>query len=92
MVPLDNTHPRYSIEGALAQALVENVAFSTDDVEKIFRQKQQIIRKSGILDYIDTRSLSLSEIGGLGVFKEWLRIRATALTPEAQAFGIEPPN
>ncbi len=80
------------IDGALARALVEDFTFSEADVEKIFRQKQQIIRKSGVLEYIDTRTLALSEIGGLDTFKEWLRIRANALSPRAQAFGIEAPR
>jgi ATP-dependent 26S proteasome regulatory subunit len=80
------------IEGALSKALVEDMAFSANDVETIFRQKQQIIRKSGMLEYIDTRTLSMSEIGGLAVFKEWLRIRAATLGPQARAFGIEAPK
>lgn len=80
------------IDGALARALVEDFTFSAADVEKIFRQKQQIIRKSGVLEYIDTRTLDLTAIGGLGMFKEWLRIRANALSPRAQAFGIEAPR
>ena len=80
------------IDGALAKAVVEDFSFSTADIEKIFRQKQQIIRKSGVLEYIDTRTLALSEIGGLDVFKEWLRIRTAALSPQARTFGIEPPK
>jgi SpoVK/Ycf46/Vps4 family AAA+-type ATPase len=80
------------IEGAVAKALIEDFSFSAADVEKIFRQKQQIIRKSGVLEYIDTRSLALSQIGGLDRFKEWLRIRAAALSPRARAFGIEAPK
>ena len=80
------------IDGALARAVVEDLTLSDADVESIFRQKQQIIRKSGVLEYIDTRTLSLAEIGGLGIFKEWLRVRAHALSPRARAFGIEPPR
>lgn len=45
-----------------------------------------------MLEYIDTRTLALSEIGGLDTFKEWLNIRAAALSPQARAFGIEPPK
>lgn len=80
------------VEAALAKALVENLALTSGDVEKIFRQKQQIIRKSGILEYIDTRGLTLAEIGGLDVFKEWLRIRAATFSPKGRAFGIDPPK
>jgi ATP-dependent 26S proteasome regulatory subunit len=80
------------IEGALARAVLENFSFSADDVEKIFRQKQQIVRKSGVLDYIDTSALALSDIGGLDHLKEWLRMRAAVLSPRARAFGIEAPK
>lgn len=80
------------VEGALAKALVEDLALTSADTEKIFRQKQQIIRKSGILEYIDTRGLTLAEIGGVDVFKEWLRIRAATFSPKGRAFGIDPPK
>ncbi|HXP75918.1 MAG TPA: AAA family ATPase [Stellaceae bacterium] len=80
------------VEGALAKALVEDLALTSGDIEKIFRQKQQIIRKSGILEYIDTRGLTLAEIGGVDVFKEWLRIRAATFSPKGRAFGIDPPK
>jgi ATP-dependent 26S proteasome regulatory subunit len=80
------------VEGALAKGLVEDLAINSADIEKIFRQKQQIIRKSGILEYIDTRGLGLSEIGGVDVFKEWLRIRAATFSPRGRDFGIDPPK
>jgi len=80
------------VEGALAKALVDDLAIGSADIEKIFRQKQQIIRKSGILEYIDTRGLALSDIGGVDVFKEWLRIRAATFSPKGREFGIEPPK
>jgi len=80
------------IEGALARAVLEDFSFSPDDVEKIFRQKQQIVRRSGVLDYIDTSALTLSDIGGLDHLKEWLRMRAATLSRRARAFGIEAPK
>jgi ATP-dependent 26S proteasome regulatory subunit len=80
------------IEGALARAVLEGFSFSPEDVEKIFRQKQQIVRKSGVLDYIDTSTLALSDVGGLDYLKEWLRMRAATLSPRARAFGIEAPK
>ncbi len=80
------------IERALARAVLESPGFSIDHVETVFRQKQQIVRKSGVLEYVDTRTLALSEIGGLDAFKEWLRIRAATLSARARTFGIEPPK
>ena len=80
------------VEAALIKAVVENHTLTSDDVEIIFRQKQQIVRKSGILEYIDTRGLTLAEIGGLDVFKEWLRTHAAAFSQRGRAFGIDPPK
>ena len=80
------------IEGALARAVVDDRRLDFDDVDKIFRQKQQIIRKSGILDYFDTRGLSLDDVGGLERLKDWLQIRDAAFTPEGRDFGIASPK
>ncbi len=80
------------IEGALARAVVADRRLDHDDVEKIFKQKQQIIRKSGILDYIDTRGLSLEDVGGLERLKDWLEIRDRAFSAEGRAYGIAAPK
>ena len=78
------------VEAGLAKALVEDLALTSRDAEQLFRQKQQIIRKSGILEYIDARGLTLAEVGGLDVFKEWRRIRAAAFSPKGRSFGVGP--
>src|SRR4029077_5698416 len=52
---------------------------------------QQIIRKSGLLEYYPT-SESFAHIGGLSVLKEWLNKRATAFTHEARGFGLPAPK
>lgn len=80
------------IENALAKAVVDDLQLNVDDVERIFRQKQQIIRKSGILEYYDVHDLSLAEVGGLDVLKKWQNIREAAFSVEAQSYGILPPK
>jgi hypothetical protein len=80
------------IENALAKAIVNNGRLDYEDVEWIIGQKRQIIRKSGILDYYDTRGLSLDQIGGLDELKHWLEVRATSLAPAARGFGIQMPK
>lgn len=80
------------IENCLAKALVDDLAIGSDDVGFIFDEKKQIIRKSGILEYIDTRDLSLEDVGGLEALKRWLRVRRLAFSPEAAEYGIRNPK
>ncbi|MBV8535893.1 MAG: AAA family ATPase [Alphaproteobacteria bacterium] len=80
------------IENCLAKALVHDFGLHTDDVRFIVEEKKQIIRKSGILEYIDTKGFTLDEVGGLDVLKKWLMIRRLAFTAEAAAYGIESPK
>lgn len=80
------------IEGAMASAIVDDLTLDTSDVARVFKQKQQIIRKSGILEFCDTRGLSLSSIGGLDVLKKWLEIREAGFSEAGRAFGIQNPK
>jgi SpoVK/Ycf46/Vps4 family AAA+-type ATPase len=57
----------------------------------VFAEKQQIIRKSGLLEYYATAE-SFAQIGGLSVLKDWLNKRSLAFTSDARAFGLPPPK
>jgi len=59
----------------------------------IFRQKQQTIRKSGILEMIELRA-GMDDIGGLENLKEWLKRKASIFKniQKAQAFGVDMPK
>jgi ATP-dependent 26S proteasome regulatory subunit len=80
------------IENALAKAMVSHGRLDYSDVEWIVAQKRQIVRQSGILDYYDTRGLSLADIGGLDELKHWLSVHSASLTPAAEDFGIHVPK
>jgi SpoVK/Ycf46/Vps4 family AAA+-type ATPase len=60
-------------------------------VNEVFAEKQQIIRKSGLLEYYAT-SEGFASVGGLAVLKEWLSKRAMAFSNEARAFGLPAPK
>ena len=60
------------------------------DPEAILRQKKDIIRKSGLLEWIDVEE-NLESIGGLNELKDWLHKRSKAFTQEAVEYGL-PPN
>src|SRR5712671_6502598 len=78
-------------ENVFAKIIVKYERLSGEDVNEVFAEKQQIIRKSGLLEYYATNE-SFSQVGGLAVLKEWLQKRAVALTDEARAFGLPAPK
>jgi ATP-dependent 26S proteasome regulatory subunit len=78
-------------ENVFAKIIVKAERLSGDDVNEVFAEKQQIIRKSGLLEYYAT-SESFSHIGGLSVLKDWLGKRALAFSDDARAFGLPAPK
>ncbi|MFO1457777.1 MAG: AAA family ATPase [Verrucomicrobiota bacterium] len=78
-------------ENVFAKIIVTDGRLTADDVHAVFAEKQQIIRKNGLLEYhppVET----FDAVGGLAVLKEWLRMRADAFTMEARAFGLSAPR
>jgi ATP-dependent 26S proteasome regulatory subunit len=80
------------IENALAKAVVDDFKLDFDDVENMFRQKQQLIRKTALLDYVDVRGLGMNDVGGLDLLKQWLEVRDGAFSEDGRAFGIDTPK
>jgi hypothetical protein len=78
-------------ENVFAKIIVKDGRLSGDDVNEVFGEKQQIIRKSGLLEYYSTHE-NFSNVGGLDVLKDWLNKRAVAFTEEARAFGLPSPK
>src|SRR6266481_4018478 len=78
-------------ENVFAKIIVKDERLSGEDVNEVFAEKQQIIRKSGLLEYYAT-SESFTNVGGMSVLKEWIDKRAIAFTPEARAFGLAAPK
>ncbi len=78
-------------ENVFAKIIVKGERLSGEDVNEVFAEKQQIIRKSGLLEYYAANE-DFSNVGGLAVLKDWLNKRAVAFTDEARAFGLPPPK
>src|SRR5436305_513916 len=78
-------------ENVFAKIIVKDERLSGDDVNEVLAEKQQIIRKSGLLEYYATNE-RFDNVGGLGILKEWLDKRAVAFTSEARAFGLRAPK
>lgn len=74
-----------------AKAMVMGNGLDQMDIEVVLSEKQQIIRRTGMLEYYET-SESLGSIGGLNLLKDWLNKRNGAFSEKARAFGLPAPR
>lgn len=81
-----------SMEADLAYCLA-SVKDGFDDKSPftVSSEKEQIIRKSGILDYF-LKNESLKDVGGMENLKEWLKKRQLAYDKEARDWGLKEPK
>ncbi|MDO8619718.1 MAG: AAA family ATPase, partial [Candidatus Daviesbacteria bacterium] len=75
-------------ENAYAISVIEK---ETIDVSIINREKGQILKKGGLLDFFPATE-TLDDVGGLDNLKDWLRKRGKAFSPEAVKFGLPSPR
>jgi adenylate kinase family enzyme len=78
-------------ENVFAKTLVMGGRLDGDDVNVVFSEKQQIIRKSGLLEYYDAQE-DISQVAGLDQLKTWLGKRGLAFGDRARAFGLPAPR
>ncbi len=78
-------------ENVFAKIIVKGQGLSGADVPEVLAEKQQIVRKSGSLEYC-AASEGFQQVGGLAALKDWLNKRSTAFTEEARAFGLPAPK
>lgn len=82
---------RSEAENALAKVIVTNSRIDAEDVGLLLTEKEQIIRKSGMLEYYASPE-RLGSIGGLDELKRWLRARGRAFSEAARVFGLPSPK
>ncbi len=78
-------------KNALTKAMLGRSTFDVSALEAVLEEKQQLIRKSGILEFI-AKKPSIQEIGGLENLKNWLEARTRSFSPEAAKYGLSPPK
>lgn len=78
-------------ENVFAKIIVKVERLTGEDVAEVFAEKQQIIRKNGLLEYYST-SETFAEVGGMALLKDWLKKRTAAFTEAARRFGLPSPK
>jgi len=78
-------------ENVFAKSLIRGGRLTANDIPVILEEKEQIIRKSGILEYYPAAE-NFHDIGGLEILKDWLGKRRLAFTEKARAYGLPFPK
>jgi ATP-dependent 26S proteasome regulatory subunit len=78
-------------ENVFAKTLVLDGKIDANDVSVVFSEKEQIIRKSGLLEYYGTNE-QFGHVAGLENLKRWLVKRSIAFTDRAARFGLPAPR
>jgi len=76
---------------AISQALVTRYALCPESVTDVLEAKKQLLRHSGMLEFIEA-SDNMASVGGLENLKHWLGQRRGAWEDSAREFGLEPPR
>jgi ATPase family associated with various cellular activities (AAA) len=76
---------------AISQALVTRYALCAESVTDVLDAKKQLLRHSGMLEFIEA-SDNMGSVGGLENLKHWLGQRRGAWEDSAREFGLEPPK
>jgi AAA+ superfamily predicted ATPase len=74
-----------------AKAIVSDGTLDDRGIELVTRDKKQIIAESKALEFYAVTETP-DDVGGLGVLKEWLRLRERAFTQEARDYGLRAPK
>lgn len=78
-------------ENAFSRAIVQNHGINRDAIKIIFDEKNQVIKKTGILEFVKS-NLNLNDIGGLENLKSWLVKRNNSWLESAKKYNIPAPK
>ena len=79
------------VKQVTAKALTQRGKISKYDIKDILEEKKQVIARSEILEFCESKS-SQNDIGGLKLLKTWLKQRYRAFSKEAKEYGLPIPK
>ena len=82
---------RQEAENAVSRAIVNNRGLDANAIKVIFDEKNQVIKKNGILEFIKS-DLNINDIGGLENLKNWLNKRNNSWLDSARRYNIPAPK
>ena len=87
----------FEIEASVSQAVVlsmENPSMPQDEIapENIHAFRRTMLKKTGLVDYIDTTGFSQKDVGGTERFKAWATEMKSVFTEEGRSYGLKIPK
>lgn len=82
---------RREAERALRRAGLRHGGLSGECLTDVVAQKEQIVRKEGLLEFC-REGLTFDDVGGLDGLKAWFGCRRQAFSPEGRRFGLRVPR
>lgn len=81
----------HEAENAFALAMVNDGILNSDDIPVVLREKKQLVKKSGILEFVDS-NVSIDDVGGLDNLKNWLIKREDSWLDSAKEYNLPSPK
>ena len=78
-------------ENAFALAMVNDGKVDENDINIIMDEKMQVIKKTGILEFVRT-NFTIDDIGGLDNLKSWLLKRNNSWSEKAKKYSLPAPK
>ena len=78
-------------ENAFALSMVNDGKIDASDLPVILNEKMQVIKKTGILEFINT-DIKISDVGGLENLKNWLNKRNNSWSEAAKKYCLPAPK
>jgi ATP-dependent 26S proteasome regulatory subunit len=78
-------------EKVYRKARVKSGCLTEEEVDIVLSEKKQLIRRNGILDYLEEDE-TINAVGGLDELKHWLKQRSDAFTEKAREYGLPQPK
>jgi len=81
----------HEAENAFARAIVQDARIGPSDIEMIYEEKRQIVKKSGIIEF-QKSEVKIEEVGGLENLKRWLKKRDKSWLDSAGRYCLPAPK
>ena len=78
-------------ENAFCRAIVERRGLDEEAIRIIHEEKNQVVRKTGVLEFVKS-DLNINDIGGLENMKKWLTKRNGSWLERAKAYNLPSPK
>ncbi|MBI5252334.1 MAG: AAA family ATPase [Desulfomonile tiedjei] len=79
------------VQQAFRKVLSGKHGISAQDIDLLFEEKRQIVRKSGLLELF-TQPMEFDHLGGFGTLKKWLFMRHDIFSKRAREYGLSFPK